>query len=376
MANNITELSHIFECDSIQKIKSKYNSFDYYKINNFKKIKSHNSGVNLNGNYFIISIDQYMWHFLSEHLTQYELLKKEILDLKLLVISDLQIYPINEEMILLSDYLKLIRKADNLKSLSFFFDICKVYFGDDLKDAMVYNLKQCNIALENIYFIYDWKGLVPYRLFKINNLEAPYYLKKIISKEGAAVNAHQAWSTLENKYCLWQKEGMIMLRERMRSFLTKDDSLPKKIYIDRTDANLKWGIHSIKANQKLNDKDYVPSRYYRRESLVREYFEKNGYKSLSLGDYDYIEQLNYFYNATHIAGLCGSGLLNSYVSEKDTNVIEVYVNRSYEFSYSYVTEIAPINVFSIDLRSQIHEEAPIDAKSYALLDKYKGAGYL
>lgn len=373
MINNITELSHLFDCDSIQKIKSQYKDFDYYKVNNFKKIKNSNSNIYLKGNYFIISIDQYMWHFLSEHLTQYELLKKEILDLKLLIISNEQIYPIKEEMISLPNYLQLIKKFDYMKTVSFFSDICKIYFGDDIENTMVYNLQKSNISLENIYFIYDWKGLVPYRLFKVNNLEFPYYLTKKINKEGVRVNSHQAWSTLENKNSLWQKDGMILLRNRMRSFLNKDNSLPQKIYIDRTDANLKWGSHSIKKNQSINDKDHVPSRYYRREHLIREYFENIGYKSLSLGEYEYIEQLNYFYNATHIAGLCGSGLLNSYVSEKNTNLIEVYVNRSYEFSYSYLTEISPINVFSIDLRSPIHEEAPINEKSYNLLNKYKGA---
>lgn len=368
-------MSRGFISDSIEQIQSKDNSFSYYKVNNFRKKTSDNL-QNLKGHYFIMATDQYLWHFLSEHLTQYELLKKEIPDLKIIVAIDTEYMPISENELPLLEYIEKLKKLDRLKILSYFPDICRIYLGEEINDAKIYNLSNLKLSLEHMYFIYDWKKLITYIDFGKNNLEEPYFYKKTLTKYGMRIFAHQPWSTYDNKYCLWERDGMRLIRKRMRNLLTKNDSLPKKIYIDRTDANLKWGSHSLKESKNLNDKDYVPSRYYRREHLVRNYFENIGYTSLSLGDYEYIDQLNFFYNATHIVGLCGSGLLNAYVSEKDTNLTEIYVNKSYDWSYSYVSEISPINVFTIDLRHPDQEEAPINTQSYNLLNMYKEAGYL
>jgi hypothetical protein len=76
-----------------------------------------------------------------------------------------------------------------------------------------------------------------------------------------------------------------------------------------------------------------------------------------------------------MAGLCGTNLLSAFICDKNSTLIEMYVNKDYHFSYSYLTEIAPINVINIDLRNDAYQSTLINQRTFEYLNKYKEAGF-
>lgn len=369
-------MTYEYTFNDIEEIKT--SSFTYYKFKNFTKKDENSQGLpvqKFSGKYFILCTDDFMWHYLSEQLTQYELLSKEIPDLQLFFIN-LTPWAGNPSHCKISDFIKEIKRKDNLYRLPYFEDMAKIYLKDKYDDAIIYSYTDYNFMLEEFYMIFDLRHFISDREFKIKKIPLPYYLKYKIEyhdNKKYTVYEHSPWSDLNNLNALWQREGMRLARERFRKYLKKDNELPKKIYIDRTDANIKWSLIEKDSGGVAKFKD----RQFRREYIIREYFKKLGYVPLKLGEYGYIEQLNFFYNATHVAGLCGTGLVNAFVSEKGTTITELYVDKRYQFSYGYLTEIAPVNVITIDLRiSDDEDSCTLKPKSINYLNKYREAGML
>jgi capsular polysaccharide biosynthesis protein len=239
-----------------------------------------------------------------------------------------------------------------------------MYLGEDLDKTNIYNYSSFNFVVENAYTIFDLRHMIDPKTFARKRIKKPYYLnsyKFVYENQTYTVYDHAPWSGLENISASWQKDGMILIRKRFHNFLKEDESLPKKIYIDRSDANSKW----------TKSKTF-PQRIFKKEYIVKDYFKKHGFVPIVMSKYGYIDQLNFYFNATHIAGLCGTGLLGGFVAKNDTILIEVYTNKGYNFSYSYLTEISPIDVISIELRNG---DGELNRDLYNILDKYKGAGF-
>lgn len=345
----------------------------YYQLKNFT-----NSGVKekdktlLEGNYFVISPDDYLWHFISEALTQYELLLKEIPDLKILFMA-VGNQSFGKEEMTIRDFLQMIHKKDTYKNLAYIEDVFKIYLGENYLEEKIYDYYFSKIIIENAYLLYDLRGIISRGIFFMDGKnEKPYWLKgrhRKLKNTGEVwfESDHNPWSNLDNSMADWQKEGMRLIRKRVLPFLSKKE-LPKKIYIDRTDANNKYREYVAKDPG-------LAHRYFNKEYLIKNYFVENGYTSISMTDYGYIDQLNIYYNATHIAGLCGTGMLGGFVGNRGTKVIQIYVNHEYHFSYSYLTEIAPIDILSIDLKGS-YDGRSLLSSFKLILDRYRKAGLL
>ncbi len=78
---------------------------------------------------------------------------------------------------------------------------------------------------------------------------------------------------------------------------------PKKIYISRKKA---------------------PYRKVENEDELMEYLEKHGFESYCLEDLDFLEQVELFYNATHVFSAHGAGLTNIMFCKKNTKVYEFF----------------------------------------------------
>jgi len=119
---------------------------------------------------------------------------------------------------------------------------------------------------------------------------------------------------------------------------------PKKIFLSRKDAN-----------ERYKEKGLGPSfdRYCSDEinEVIEEFFISKGYHSIILEGMGYLEQLNYFKNATHIAGVIGSSFCQTLVCNPSAIVSQIMVNKRYDFTYQFISEMAGYYLNDIDLRS-------------------------
>jgi len=93
---------------------------------------------------------------------------------------------------------------------------------------------------------------------------------------------------------------------------TKQENLPEKIYIDRSDS-------------RSNLRDY---RKITNEAEVKEILIKNGFTIVTLANLDFKTQVNLFNNATHIVGLHGAGFANLVFCKPKTKILELTPNSA------------------------------------------------
>lgn len=318
------------KCDSVEEFQYD-KDFKYYKFNNFKNHKATENPEYFAGKYFVITSDGKLWHSLSEQFAQYDFLLKKIPDLKLFFIN---ITPeIQEPILSIEDFSNLALERCSFKELAFFKDLVSVYVKpNSIQDIKIYSADNSDFMLEECYFVCDTRLLINPRFYS-QYLFKPYWFKK---------DGHQPWvgreNSFENPNAKWSLYGMRLARERLLKVVNDDAGLPKKIYIDR----------STDTNRKFNQ-----------ENLIKDLFVSLGYTPIVLTNHGYIEQLNYFYNADSVAGLCGTGILNSFICKPNTKIIEIIVeakpetnNNKLEFGrgFKYIEDIAPIKLVSLDLR--------------------------
>lgn len=97
------------------------------------------------------------------------------------------------------------------------------------------------------------------------------------------------------------------LKSKFIKKFENNNSLPKKIYINRKDAPLKHRNH----------------RSIKNEKEVEEFLKKQGYVSLALSEFNFIHQVNLFNNADSIVGLHGAGFANVIFCSPKTNILEL-----------------------------------------------------
>jgi capsular polysaccharide biosynthesis protein len=193
----------------------------------------------------------------------------------------------------------------------------------------------------------------------------PYWTKiEYQRNDGSMQYENYPWTGQDDKRSIWQRDGLIKTRERFSKIVERDESFPKKIYISRSDATRKW-------LSRPHDKE-IFMRAFTEEPKLKEYFLSKGYTEVIMSDHSYKDQLKFFYNATHIVGLCGTGLVNSFICQEGTQVVEILANGKYQFSYRYMTQIAPIKFETIELRPDPKITAKIDEKAIEKLERYNG----
>ncbi len=100
----------------------------------------------------------------------------------------------------------------------------------------------------------------------------------------------------------------IFLKDR---FLNKSSNdFPSKVFINRKDGTTKkW-------------------RYIINESDVESNLEKKGFKSLTLENYSFLDQVNIFNNAKEVVGLHGAGFANIVFCKPNTKILELRSNSA------------------------------------------------
>ena len=93
----------------------------------------------------------------------------------------------------------------------------------------------------------------------------------------------------------------------LKEDIFKDNSYPKKIFIDRSDAT---SNHS-EFRKILNEQEII------------EKLKSDGYKAIRLADISFNEQVKTFFNAEKIIGLHGAGFANLIFCKPNTEILEI-----------------------------------------------------
>jgi capsular polysaccharide biosynthesis protein len=83
------------------------------------------------------------------------------------------------------------------------------------------------------------------------------------------------------------------------------------------------------------------------EVRLEKYFTSKGYEIIDPEDLSFYEQINYYYNATHIASIRGSGLFNTIFCQEDANIFILDTAQPYEFAYYDICKLSTQNVYEI-----------------------------
>ncbi len=252
----------------------------------------------ISGNIFLMDFD-YLdshFHFLSDFLAPYLLLKKHIKDLKLVLV----IYNHTGEKLPVSQHTNLSKYCYDI------LDKLDVYENSviDLKDYK-------NLILENVFFTETYYN---------------QYLEKSLPQI-------IEWDYLKSGFC----EVANALRPHNVGLESK------KIFISRMNENnevrkIKKSLKNKNFNTKKLPKDWkirTEHRYIKLkdEMFLENFFRTKGYDVIDPSSYSLKEQLNIFSNATHVAGLSGAGLINSIFSNHKVKLFILNPSSGYGFDH-------------------------------------------
>ena len=96
------------------------------------------------------------------------------------------------------------------------------------------------------------------------------------------------------------------------------------------DSFLKKSSNEFQSKIFINRKDGTTKkwRYIINESEVESNLEKKGFKSLTLENYSFLEQVNIFHHAKEVVGLHGAGFANIIFCKPDTKILELRSNSA------------------------------------------------
>ena len=171
------------------------------------------------------------------------------------------------------------------------------------EDKKIYTIESDNILFENFYMLLEMPvGFTGVSVDRLRNIE---FLSEMISK-----------------------------------FL-KPSLSQNKIFISRR-------VNNDRYKKDVSQVDVVTRTF--EEDKIEKYFNGIGYKSVILEGMPLIDQFNLFYNATHVVGLNGSGLINLIACKKNTRIIELNLIESYKnkVEYSYMFKFKGFDFLSYE----------------------------
>lgn len=139
-----------------------------------------------------------------------------------------------------------------------------------------------------------------------------------------------------------------------KKFLVSSFSKFKKIYIDRSDS-------------KSNVRDF---RGIVNEKLIKILLASRGFKILKLSEYNFVEQVNIFYNANCIIGLHGAGFANIVFCKKNSVVLEIKSNTTGDIINNLAIS-NKLKYINISLESRVKPIGPQFGIVYLSLIKLK-----
>ncbi len=318
-----------WEFDSIERIPFDKENFEIIKVTNLRNIESDHYELVIDEPSFMMQANAHLWHFIQEGLAQYEVISSKVPGVKMFF-HDYHLDFAEDNTLGIEEYSKIKRKYS-----PYIKDLANIYSHD----KKIYMTKQNSILIKETYFINDISRLLDRELILKGDI-VPYWIEATDSEgkwiQTGDIKRASPYFDPDCIYDRWQMDGMHLVKNRLIKYLKEDTSFAKKIYISREDVNKMWSNLS-------------PERSFGEEHILVDYFILQGYNKVVLTEYDYIDQINIIFNATHIAGLTGSGLFNAFLCKPGTTLIEIHVSGNYYWSYEYFREFG-LKVKTAELR--------------------------
>lgn len=350
-------------------MKIDFNSIEYvnipnyfYKIVKIKNLKlKHNdsslSTKRITDKVYLFHFDNYFYHQIQEIATQYDFIKYFYPDIKIIFFDR---YSVANNKIDSQSFFNNLAYFNfgNLNTSrppqnkhKYFEDLYKIYL-DDAIDKNIYSLNAFNYIFDEVYLITDVVSIIPHSLFIDKGLSPIWTTSQFTD---SPTDFYKDMNPLMIK----------LFRDRLTKYLNKNDHYPQKIYISRKDANQRYN-ENLLSNIDYNKKhiDFIKTRFFKEDQQIEEYFASFGYEPLVLEGMSFIDQLQYFYNATHIAGTIGSGFLNIIAAPEKCKVFELHVLKNYYFGYKYISDVMKHNHYKIKLSLQDNIEGMINMLNY------------
>lgn len=337
-----------FKLESIEIVDVPESVAKIFKIKNatFTPAPKDKEVVRVTGKTFFVSAGYYIWHFLFDELAAYLYVKKHIKDLNLFWVYNEDIYGNTKE-----EFLEEIKtrsfysqNTTGVEVHKYFEDIMKIFGGQDYVFSP--KVKDVNYHFDELYIVWD-----PLTFFK----ETKHDFLKLGSHWSGVPYAwwgRQNWSDTDRysgeifEHQWWRNIGILELRSL---FLKELESYPiyphKKIFISRRDADKRYKI-------QFAEKDKEFFRYTDPEvnNFIEDYYVSQGYHAVNFEGMGYLDQLNCIRSATHVAGIIGSGFTSMFVAKPGAVLIEILVNKQYNFSYNFLASLVPFKHHRIDIR--------------------------
>lgn len=314
-----------------------------YKITNLRIINATESEDKkvVEEKVFLFQFDFYFFHQLHEIVGQFEVLKALIPDIRAVFVQQ-NVNCKNEEFFrAVSDisYGDTGPKAVGKETHKYFEGLVDLYKKDAISTE-VHNLRLGNYLFKEAYVFFEG-GLPLYserphgELSHKNDLlrahghtpywQEPDYMKSYLDKN--------------HRYYSWHLPAMRAYKSRVDSWISENNDLPKKIYISRRDVKARYE-HLVSTQESAESKRFFKSRLFDESEFLEPYFESKGYTVITFQGMPLHDQLTHIKNATHIAGLVGSGFCNMVACRPGAKVYEIHVWPDYWIDYAYLSDMA------------------------------------
>lgn len=290
------------------------------------------------GKTYLCPYNPAFWHFMQDHLAQYEVLKARIPDLNIVFIEYAPVLKFEDGACLVDDRFTYVP------------DLSEIYLSPEAFERTFVHLDpyiagSSNVLFEEIYFYNDVGRFIDPRAWH------EYGIHPRWESENNEAWVGIKWAGTMGGRDSWRKEGVNLMRKRLHAYAIKDNDLyPELLYLSRRDANERHsGIISdpearLSSVQESSQRDYD-------EKKIEDYFVSKGYVAVCMEGLPYKKQINFFYNAKRVASLTGSGLSNLICANPGTVLIEMHVKSNFDFSYEYLTEYLDQTFIFTELRS-------------------------
>ena len=302
--------------------------FDNFTAINLKDIEfidlQSNSlkSINIDGNSFIIDLDENNYFHFIEQISHFFLLKDFYKDLKIVVVAN---------------------KKENIKL--FISSFLNILDADILKiDRDLFN----KIKFDNLFFINYSRNSLLYKSFmyaKYNSLEKNKIkeyddiLKNIYRSDPFKIGLKKIQDFINSKYQIKKTNKKIFISTKSINDRTRiyNDYLKIKLneknnfskdYIDRVKFITKATAPGLSSLKKYTNERYISEED---ENLILNYFIKNGYDVIDPTKMSIEEQIILYKQCSHIATLPGSSCIASAYCNKDTR----FIIFNYNFKYKH-----------------------------------------
>lgn len=204
-----------------------------------------------------------------------------------------------------------------------------------INQSVPINIFESSIIFKEAYMIVDFHKMIPKSAYINSNSQLPEWyqygeehkwapntgclkIHPLVQKENIGVNEYQQTNIISeysDGYDYFIRYGIDKFKEKVLSTLDRKEIKSKGVYISR--------VNTTKVYESRYGPDLFRDRCYTKEDFFENYFKNIGYEVIYLENLIYKKQLEVLLNTKNIVALHGSGLVNTFVCDEDTNIYEI-----------------------------------------------------